>query len=224
VDAIVTFTEADADAVRALAPAAPVTALPFQLTPSPEPLDPLGGSPPTVLFYGSFEHPPNVEAALRLATRIHPRVRERVPGARLALIGAAPPPQLVALASETVEVPGFVDDLRAAVARAAVLAAPLRLGGGMRVKVVEALAFGKALVASPLAIEGLAVSSGRELLVAETDDETADALGRVLSDPALRLRLAAAARAWAEREAARDWIRAVEALYGPEAERPIPLE
>jgi glycosyltransferase involved in cell wall biosynthesis len=97
---------------------------------------------------------------------------------------------------------------------AAVVVVPLRLGGGMRVKVLEALGAGKAVVCSPLAAEGLDVADGAELLLAESDEEFAAAIARLLGDAALRRALGASARNWArERASAGDRIAAYEALY-----------
>ena len=80
---------------------------------------------------------------------------------------------------------------------AAVFAAPLRLGGGMRVKVLEALAAGKAVVASPRAVDGLSVANGKQVVLAETDKEFATAIVELLREPQRRLEPARRAREWA---------------------------
>jgi glycosyltransferase involved in cell wall biosynthesis len=96
---------------------------------------------------------------------------------------------------------------------------PLRTGGGMRVKVFEALALGKAVVATPLAVSGLPVASGEQLLVAESDDELAESIAGLLADPARRSALGAAARRWAVAEAEHDFAaRDVRAFYAAVAE------
>jgi glycosyltransferase involved in cell wall biosynthesis len=97
---------------------------------------------------------------------------------------------------------------------AAVVVVPLRVGGGMRVKVIEALAHGKAVVASPRAIEGLAVADGRELAVAESDDEFVSRIVELLGAPTLRATLARNARDWACANLGEDrWVAEYEALY-----------
>lgn len=221
VDAMVTFTEKDAAVMRLLAPAGlPVEVVPFGTEPPGRALDPLGQPPPTVLFLGNYLHRPNADAAVRLAREILPRLRARVPDARLALVGAEPPEEVRALAGPAVEVTGFVPDPLPWLDRAAVFAAPLARGGGMRVKVVEALAAGKAVVASPLAIEGLGEGlargngEGPPLVVATTDEDFAAAVAGLLEDPGRRAALASRARAWAL--AHLGWERAAagyEALY-----------
>ena len=150
-----------------------------------------------MLFVGSFGHPPNVDAAVRLARAIMPAVRARVPDALLEIVGDAPPPAVRELAGDGVVVTGRVPDVGPHLERAAVVAAPLHLGGGMRVKVLESLAAGKALVATPRALAGLELDAGRHALVASTDAELSDAMAALLEDPERRRRLGAAAREWA---------------------------
>jgi glycosyltransferase involved in cell wall biosynthesis len=196
-DTVVALTDEDAARVRALAADGDVRTIPLGTEIPPEPLDPLGLSPPSVVFVGGFGHEPNVAAARRLATRILPRVLERRPETRLFLVGDRPPPELRALAGETVVVTGRVPAVDQFVNDAAVVAAPLDVGGGMRLKVLETLAAGKALVATPRAVAGLRLSDGEHVLIADDDAAFAAALLRLLGDPEERRRLAAAARDWA---------------------------
>jgi glycosyltransferase involved in cell wall biosynthesis len=166
--------------------------------PLPRALDPVGIDR-RVLFVGGFGHVPNVDAAMRLC-ELFPNVLERVPDAQLEIVGANPPPRLAAFASERISLAGGVGDVEPYIDRAAVVAAPLRLGGGTRIKVLEALGHGKAVVATPLAVEGLDVRHERELLLAETDAAFSDAVARLLVDREERRHLARAARRWAEQE------------------------
>ena len=153
---------------------------------------------PTLLFVGSYRHPPNVTAAQRLARAILPRVRARVPTARVLLVGADPDGQLNSLrALDGVEVLGFVTDLAACVAAAGCFVTPLTEGGGMRSKVLEALAWGKPIVGTALSFEGIAGAAGEHWLQAEDDETLAIACVQVLTDAALRARLGAAGRALA---------------------------
>ena len=197
VDAVVAFTERDREALARRAPGTSTFRIPFATRLPDSPLDPVGRRPPTIVFVGSFSHPPNVEAAVRLATSIHPRVRRRIPDARLLLVGDTPSKKVERLRDTSVLVTGRVADVVPYLDAAAVVAAPVRLGGGMRVKVVEALAYGKALVASRLALEGLDVTHGEEVLVAESDEDFSDALVGLLRDERRRGELAMRARLWA---------------------------
>jgi glycosyltransferase involved in cell wall biosynthesis len=193
-DAVVTFTDRDAGALpesRRVVSIAPGVSLPAQ------PSDPVGADPPRVLFLGSFVHPPNVDAAIRLARSVMPAVRERVPAVALEIVGDVPPAEVRELAGDGVIVTGRVPDVRPYLDRATVIAAPLRLGGGMRVKVLDSLAAGKALVATPRALAGLPIAPGTHALVAESDAELGNALVALLRDPNQRRRMGAAARALA---------------------------
>lgn len=198
-DAVVVFTPRDREALAPYAGRVPLVTIPLGMELPARALDPAGRPPPSVLFTGSYNHPPNVDAALRLARSIFPRVRERRPDAVLTLVGEAPPDELRAAASPGVTVTGFVPSLLPYLDGAAVVAAPLFQGGGMRVKVLEALAAGKAIVASPLAVEGIGVADGEQVLLAKTDEGFAAAILALLEDRKGRVTLASRARAWAER-------------------------
>lgn len=214
VSAVVVFTERDRAEVAALGQPTRIVRIPLGMQLPARALDPAGMDPPRLVFVGSFIHPPNVEAAIRLASTILPLARARHPEVVLDIVGAEPPPSVRSLASVHVVVSGTVPEVTPYLDRAAVVVAPLRLGGGMRVKVLEALAAGKALVASPLAVEGLDLADGVHLLLAETDDQFARQIGRLLDDRTARTALAARAREWAQGH--HGWERPVaayEALY-----------
>jgi polysaccharide biosynthesis protein PslH len=197
-DAIVVFAERDVAAVRPTAGGAVVTRIPLAVDVPERPLDPVGREPPTIVFVGSFGHPPNVDAALWLAGTVFPRVAALVPEARLELVGQAPGDEVRALAGGSVTVHASVPDVTPYLDRAAVVVAPIRTGGSMRMKVLESLAAGKALVASPRAAEGVEELAGEQLLVAGDAEEMVDALASLLLDPVRRRRLAESARRWAE--------------------------
>jgi glycosyltransferase involved in cell wall biosynthesis len=207
-DAVVTYTERDRRFVASLAPGARVVRIPLATRIPPQPLDPIGAEPPSLVFVGNFMHPPNVDAALRLARGILPRIAAREPEVRLYLVGDRVPAAVRRVAAPNVIVTGLVDDVTPYLGRAAVVAVPVRTGGGLRVKVVEALAAGKAIVASRLAVEGLDVAHGEEVLLAEADDEFADAVLALLRDPQRRVAIASKARRWAEENLG--WSRTVD--------------
>lgn len=197
-DAVVVFTRRDERALARLGATTPVVTIPLATDLPAEPLNPVGVLPPRLLFAGNFMHPPNIDAAMRLIRGIFPRVQQARPDACLDLVGPRPPRELLKSAGPGVSVHGYVEDVRPYLDRAAVVVAPMRLGGGMRVKVLEALAAGKAVVASPLAVEGLAVEDGREVRIASTDEQFADVILGLLENPGERAGLAQHARLWAE--------------------------
>jgi len=209
-DAIVAFAERDLEAIGSSAGTARLVRIPLAVEVPPRPLDPMGSGPPTILFVGSFSHPPNVDAATWLAERLFPRVRERVPDARLDIVGQDPTDEIRALASDAVSVHASVPDVTPFADRAAVVVTPIRLGGSMRMKVLEALAAGKALVATPRAAEGVEATAGKHFLLAAGDDELVDAIAKLLLDPERRSALGRAAREWAERHLG--WDRGIEAF------------
>jgi glycosyltransferase involved in cell wall biosynthesis len=193
-DAVVVFTDEDRARIGARARAARVERIGAGVDLPPKAAPAVGQS---VVFVGGFGHPPNVEAALRLGRAIFPAVRQHVSGATLELVGADPPAEVRVLAGHGVTVTGRVPDTQPYLEGAAVVAAPLRLGGGMRVKVLEALAAGKALVATPRAVAGLDVTPGEHALVAASDAELAGGIVALLEDPERARRLGQSARDWA---------------------------
>src|SRR5262249_49745539 len=142
--------------------------------------------------------PPNVDAAMRLATSIFPRVLSRNPNAVLQLVGDGPPPALKKLATPKIIVTGRVPDMRPYLEAAAVIVAPLRMGGGIRIKVTDALFSAKPAVATTLAAEGLNVCHGREILLADDDLAFAQAIAQLLSNEQLRNDLSIRAHAWSK--------------------------
>jgi glycosyltransferase involved in cell wall biosynthesis len=196
-DANVVFADLDIAAVAATAPDARAVRIPLAFDIPDEPLDPIGQSAPTVLFVGGFGHYPNVDAARWLAESIFPRVLEQVPQARLELVGDRPDEEVRRLAGGAVAVHGSVPDVTPYLDRAAVVVTPIRLGGSMRGKVLEALGTGKALVATPRAVEGLEAVPGEHFVLATTEDEIVKAVSELLNDPLKRRELAQRARAWA---------------------------
>ena len=197
VQAVVVFTEEDRESIERHGVTVPVETIGIGLALPERAADPSGVPPPTAVFVGNYDHRPNADAALRLLNGIWPSVSDSHPEAVLTLVGVNPPTELLAAATVGVQVTGFVSDVEPFLESAAVFVAPLREGGGMRVKVLEALAAGKAIVASPLALAGLDVEDGRQLLVAQTDEDFVRAISRVFDDEALRRALGESARMWA---------------------------
>jgi glycosyltransferase involved in cell wall biosynthesis len=138
---------------------------------------------PTILFLGVLRWPPNADAADRLISRIWPRVRSKVPTARLIIAGDSPQ-SVQSFASKPigVEFPGVVPDLEQLYRESRVICCPITRGAGTRLKLVEAAAFGKAIVSTTIGAEGLSFENGTEILIRDEDDSIADACVRLLTD------------------------------------------
>lgn len=150
---------------------------------------------PLVLYVGAMSWPPNAGAASFLATSVMPDVRAALPDARLRIVGRNPPKPVRELSSRAgVDVLGAVDDVRPHLAEATVLAVPLDVGGGTRLKILEAFASGLPVVSTPIGCEGLDVVDGQHLVIAEREHFAA-VLVALLGDVEMRARLAQQARA-----------------------------
>ena len=178
--------------------------------PRPEAAPP---EPYTLLFFGAFNYFPNTDGLHFFVNEVLPLVAAQCPQVKLRVVGHTPP-ELKALSGKHIEMLGFVDDLRVQIERAAVVIAPLRVGGGTRLKIVEAMAMGKAVVSTHLGAEGLDVTHGRDVLLADEPAAFAEQVVRALQSPELQEQLGRAARkqveehyGWAES------VRRLEALY-----------
>jgi glycosyltransferase involved in cell wall biosynthesis len=152
---------------------------------------------PKIVFTGRMDYRPNVDAAHHLVEDVLPLVRLDHPTAQVWVVGMNPPTELTRMAARTagVTVTGAVDDVRPYLREAAVVVAPLRMGGGTRLKILEAMAMGQAVVSTHLGCEGLDVRPDQDLLVADSPAEQAAAIAQVLSDPELASALGRSGRA-----------------------------
>ena len=166
----------------------------------------------TVVFFGLLSYVPNVDGVTHFVQDIWPRIAEAHPEARCKIIGDRPPPSLLELAGPRVELTGFVSDLRPHLAAAAAVVVPLRLGGGSRLKIVEAMAMGKAIVSTTLGAEGIEAVPGRDLLAEDLPAAFADAVNRLLAEPGLAARIGQSARLLAVERYS--WSGAAQALEG----------
>ena len=161
---------------------------PVRLPPLPLPL----ARRRDIVFLGAYDHPPNFDAAIVLVRDIMPLVWERVPDARVMLVGDCVPPEVAALAGERVEVTGHVPDLGVVWQRARMSVSPLRYGAGVKGKIIEALRAGVPVVTTPLGNEGIALESGVEALIGVTPSEIAAYVIHLYEDPDALVALATA--------------------------------
>ena len=147
-----------------------------------------------LVFMGNFLHMPNVDGVRYFAGDIMPGVRRRLPGVRIHIVGGTmtenePPAEVRNLASDDVIVAGYVEDLKPVLDRARVFVAPLRYGAGVKGKVGTAMSHGLPVVATPEAVEGMELTDGENVLVADGADAFADAVARLYNDGELWTRL-----------------------------------
>src|SRR6267143_578435 len=179
----------------------------------PRPADPPGDGR-TVIFFGAINYFPNVDGLLYLLREVWPLIEKSHPQARLKIVGQRPTPEILAYQGQRVEVAGKVDDLRPHLASAAVSIVPLRIGGGTRFKILEAMAMAKPVVSTSLGAEGIDAEPGRHLLLADDREAFAAAVGRVLDDSRLCARLGSQGRALVEERFSWDTAaQAMERLY-----------
>jgi len=157
---------------------------------------------PLVLFTGSMDWEANIDAMEYFCHEVWPRVLAMVPEARFRIVGRTPDRRVQRLACGSVEVTGTVPSVVNHLAEAAVVVVPLRIGGGTRLKIYEAMAMGKAVVSTSIGAEGLDVHHGRDILLADDAPTFADGIVKLLRDQRLRLGYETAA---AEVAAQYDW-------------------
>ncbi|HXH07676.1 MAG TPA: glycosyltransferase [Vicinamibacterales bacterium] len=171
----------------------------------------LDADPHRLVFTGSMDWLPNEDAMLYCCREILPVIRRREPGVSLQIVGRDPTPAVRRLAREPgVEVTGTVDDIRPYLARAGAVVVPLRIAGGTRLKIFEAMAMGRPVVATTVGAEGLPVADGRDILIADDPERFAAAVVRLVRDDAERRRIGLAARRLVESRY--DWAVVARAL------------
>lgn len=160
---------------------------------------PLGGARPSseVVFTGSMDWMPNEDAVIYFAEKIMPLISRAVPDVKLTIVGRNPTRRVKAIAeaSPQVKITGRVEDVRPYIDRAAAYVVPLRVGGGTRLKIYEAMAMEKAVISTSIGAEGLPVRDGEELIIADQPGEFASAVIRALTDEAFARKIGHRARA-----------------------------
>jgi glycosyltransferase involved in cell wall biosynthesis len=154
---------------------------------------PAAADPPRIIFTGSMDWEPNVDAVAYFYQDIWPRVRSEFPAAIFQIVGRNPHSRVKQLASDSVRVTGTVPSVADYLRDATLVVVPLRIGGGTRLKIFEAMAMGKALISTSIGAEGLDVESGRDLVLADDAAAFAHAIILLLRDPSLRRRYEQAA-------------------------------
>ena len=170
-------------------------------------------APAHLIYIGSMDWYPNEDAVAFFADEVLPRIQEKVPDVAFSIVGGNPSVRVQKLAErDGVVVTGRVPEIKPYFAEATVFVVPLRIGSGTRLKILEALAMGKAIVSTTVGAEGLELRDGEEIFIADEPIAFADAITRLLTDSQLRRRIGENGRARVERDY--DWQSIGEKLHG----------
>lgn len=202
-DGVLAVSEEDAEGLRQLAPEAKVSVIPNGVDTSfyRPTEDPEGEK---LVFVGKMDFRPNIDGVLWFTENVWPHIKTAKPKVELWVVGRNPSPRLGHLAREPgITISGPVPDVRPYLTRAAVVVIPLRMGSGTRLKVLEAMAMGKAVVSTSLGCEGIAVEPGREVFIADNPEDFAHQTLQLLAEKEKRRKLGTAARRLVEEK--HDW-------------------
>ncbi|MGQ9490969.1 MAG: glycosyltransferase [Anaerolineae bacterium] len=219
-DRVVAVSEADREALQRLVPGLQVAVVPNGVDLEflrPGIVPPLPGlRQPALVFTGKMDYRPNVDAVLWFVEAVLPLIRAEVPSAHFYVVGQQPHPRLAPLAHHpAVTLTGRVPDVRPYIAGAGVYVVPLRIGGGTRLKVLEAMAMGQAIVSTRLGCDGFPFQDGREVIFADEPAAFAASVIRLLRQPQIAAELGQRARAYVAAHFGWDAILPrLEAVYG----------
>jgi polysaccharide biosynthesis protein PslH len=200
---VIAVSPQDRDQMLKLDPACQITVVPTGVDTRQYPITPSAtGDPPIVVFTGSMDWEPNIDAMEYFCAEIWPKILDSFPNARFKIVGRNPHVRVQRLKSASVEITGKVPSVADYLRSATVVVVPLRIGGGTRLKIFEAMATGKAVVSTTIGAEGLDVTHGRNVLIADDPDSFAAAILQLLRNPQLRVTYEQAAAALAARY---DW-------------------
>ena len=170
-----------------------------------------------LVFTGGMTWYPNRDAMIFFCKEVFPLIKKQKADVRLDIIGRTPPEEIIQMANEdkSIIIHGFVDDIRNYVAKAAVYIVPIRVGGGTRLKILDAFSAGKALVSTSIGCEGIDVTPGVNILIGDTPREFADQVIKLLENDTLRAQLGSNARKLIETKYSWDIIGdSLNKLYG----------
>lgn len=143
----------------------------------------------SVVSVAAMDWLPNVEGMLWFHKDIFPLIKKELPGTKLYVVGKNPPDSVKSLEKDDIIVTGFVEDVRDYMARGAVFIVPLKTGSGMRIKILNALAMGRAIVSTSIGCEGIEVIDGENICIADTEEEFSQGVIRLLKDKSERERM-----------------------------------
>ena len=167
----------------------------------------------SLVFVGNYLHYPNVDAVLYFHREIWPIAKAKIPNLKFVVVGQAPPPEIRHLdQDESITVTGRVDDVTPYIRKGQIFICPVRLGGGFRGKILEAMAVGRPIVSTSLGSEGIPSKSGANIMIADNPEDFAASIEKLLKDRNLYEEVSRAGRQLAEEKYA--WEKGVEVLEG----------
>lgn len=212
----ITCSKLDSERLQQVIPGVAVTDIPNCVDIEYFKSDPAVTQKKSIIFVGTMNWYPNIEAVRFIYQKIWPELKARVPGVKADIIGANPPAEIIQMCGQDDDfsLHGYVDDIRQYIDAAAVYVCPIMDGGGTKLKILDAMAMSKAIVAHPAACEGIDLVDGDDVRLAVTAEEFVSEIAALLDDAGLRANMGAKARQLAENKYASDVIgRALVKLY-----------
>ena len=212
-DKVLTLTPQGKDELLEICPELDITVVPHGVDVENFSFSEFTEKEKSIVFVGNYLHYPNVDAVLYFYQEIWPRLRSLLPDVRFIIVGQAPPPEIQNLSEDkAITVTGRVDDVRSFLRKGRVFICPVRLGGGFRGKILEAMAIGRPVVSTSLGAQGVPVHQRENIIVADTPDEFAQGILDVMNDDPLFERIRTKARKMVEEKYA--WERGVQIMEG----------
>jgi len=199
-DSVIAVTEEDRQLLIEAGAPSDITVIPIAIDTTEQALIPRQPSGPHIVHIGTMYWPPNINGIIWFLEAVYPLIKQQVPDVRCTLIGSRPPEHLIqrGQADRTLTITGYVEDPRPFLEDSSMMIVPLQAGGGMRVKILNALSQGIPMVSTTVGCEGIQVEHNRDILIADHAEDFAQACVRLLTDYDLNRRLTLAGRQTAE--------------------------
>ncbi len=194
-DKVLTLTPQGKEELLAIAPDLDIAIVPHGVDVETFAFSPKAEEENSIVFLGNYLHYPNVDAVLYFHTEIWPRLKAALPGVKFYVVGKSPPPEIARLESDkSIVVTGTVDDVTLYLRRGKVFICPVRLGGGFRGKILEAMALGRPVVSTRLGADGIPASDGQNIILADSAEDFVKAIADLMNKPDLYQRIQINAR------------------------------
>lgn len=212
-DKVLTLTPEGKKEILAICPNSDISIVPHGVDVEYFSFSPLEESEKSIVFVGNYLHYPNVDAVLYFHSEIWPQIKSLLPDIKFFIVGQSPPPEVESLSREAnIMVTGRVADVRPYLRKSRVFICPVRLGGGFRGKILEAMAIGRPVVSTFLGAEGITAVHGENILIADRTDEFARLVVELMKNESLMKKVSINARRLMEEKYA--WEKGVQVLEG----------